>query len=221
VTKDEIKTAVLGRLHRTSDTVLATAVDTEILAVQDRLELGVRVNNGTFLPWFLQTDKTDLTYTANVDAVAVPTDFIQEVEEEHRGSIFYYDASLDDPWVQMVREPYSIIKARYAGFSTFPRFYDIWSNQVFVRPRPDAAGTLRILYMARAARLDVVASNAWTNNAAELVICELGYTLANYYIRDQAAAQAFANDAVNEAKRLYVSHISKLEAGRQRSRGDD
>lgn len=221
MTKTQIIASVLGRLHRTGDTVIAAAAATEILAVQDKLELGVSVNKGTFLPWFLHTDKDDIVYSGSVDAVNVPSDYIQESEEQHNGVLFYYDSTLDDPWVQMSREPYVIIKSRYPGLASYPRFYDIINDKIFLRPRPENAGVLRMMYSARQTTLDLVETNGWTTNAAELFICELGYILAGYYIRDQAAAQTFSDNAVKEASRLYTSHISKLEAGRERQRGDD
>lgn len=221
MTKTEIIAAVLGRVHRTADTVLQAACATEILVVQDKLELGVVTGQGAFIPWFLFYDKNDLSYTANTEAVAVPNDFIQEYEELHGGVLFYYDASSDDQWVPLVREAYAVIKGRYAELAEFPRFYDIINNNIYYRPRPNANGTFRLFYYRRQDRLDTVSSNPWTNNAAELMINELGYVIATQYIRDKAAAETFANQAAKEARRLYVSHISKLEAGRQRSRGDD
>jgi hypothetical protein len=221
VTKDQIIAAALGRMHRANDTALLAAAQTEILAVQDKLELGVTINNGVFVPFFLFSDKTDLTYSANVEAIALPSNFIQEYDEDHEGVLFYYDSTLDDPWVRMRREPWGVIKSRYPGTATYPRYYDIIGGNVYFRPKPDTAGTMRLMYYARASTLDTVSSNPWTNNAAELFINELGFILAGQYTRDKVAVEQFVAGAHREIKRLYASHIAKLEAGRQRQRGDD
>lgn len=224
MTKDEIIAVTLSRVHRSGDAVLTPLCATELVAAQSRLEKGVMTGQGAFLPWFLFKDKTDLTFTANVDAVTVPADFIQEFDEDHTGSLFLAvtaSENNDEQWKRLERQSWSVIQNLYPGFSDTLRFYDLLNDKLFLRPMPNFAGTLRLMYYAKADSLSSASSNVWTTEASELLICELGKTLCRYYIRDAKAADAFANDVVVESRRLYVSHIARLEAGRQRSRGED
>lgn len=219
-TKNQLIALTLGRLTRTSDTALTTIAQTEIVAAQDRLEGGVVIGQGVFFPWFLYVDDPNLPYTAS-ETLNLPAGFLTEYEEEHTGSLFVYDSSQEDPWVRVRRDTWAIIKSRYMGSATFPTMYDIINTKIYMRPVPDTAGTARLLYYSTATSLASASENVWTQYAGELLIAELGFVLASQYIRNADAAEKFAIGITRESQRLYTKHIARLEAGRQRSRGED
>lgn len=213
---------VLKRVgQRGNDTKLQAQLEAELLLIQEQLEGGVKcgqMDQGVFMPWFLYKETSALTLLANVETIALPSDFLMEYEELHGGSMWYLASGT---WYPIVRDDLDILRARYNTIGTTPTGYDIVGEYIYVAPLVSANVTMRLAYYARDAQtFSTNIENKWAKNAADLLVAEL--TLAAGRLTSN---EAYKTEGIATSKlardRLYAMHVAREEAGRQRQRGDD
>lgn len=218
MTPNDMVTFLKLRLANSNDSSLDANIITVANVVQERLEQEPE------LPWFLQADTnadgTNMTTTATEEIVALPTDFIREVEEYER-MLFVQDSSEDDPWVPLARDDYSIIKNDVTG-SGQPTHYDIIGTNLYLRKIPDDAYTLRLIYMKSDA--DIVAGtteNLWMKYASDWIMSETGWIIASTMVPMPQIAQQFQTESIRARQRVMGDTIARMQAGRMEQMGDD
>lgn len=211
--RTQIITLVLARLGRQeANTYLIAQAKSELTLIQESLE------GGAFLPWFLLSDETTLNYTANNRAVSLGANFLREYEEF---PVYLYDASADDPYTKLTKDEFDILEARYGNSGTgTPSNYALQGGQLELFVTPNANGSLRLKFYEKEAELtDSVLTNAWTSNAADLLVAELGIVMAGY-MKDGERLQMFVAQRGVAMQRIIAFDVARQQALRDTYRGD-
>jgi len=206
------------RLASSNDSSLNTSIITIANVVQERLEQEM------ILPWFLFVDTniagTNLATVENEESVALPANFLREVEELDY-VLFVQDTDEDDPWVPLKKKDYSVIKARYTSTGR-PKCYDILGDRLYLRGIPDAAYTLRLLYQA--SDDDIAAGtteNLWMKYASDWIMAEVGMILTSTVVPMPSLLQQFQGEVIRARTRVMNETVARQEAGYMRDMGDD
>lgn len=164
-------------------------------------------------PWFLLSTPQDLTTTANVAYVAVPTDFLCDNDE---GGMWYYDSTADAGYelTEMKKDDYDVLVENYRGSTTgIPEAYALMGERLYLFPTPDAAYTLKYIYYKKAALLASDVENEWLQHIPELLIGKTGAMMAAS-LRDFEALKVFnlmiqENMALLESQNEARKHTGK------------
>ena len=209
------------RLGRRSD--LSTEIVNELNDAQDRLEGGVQLLppfTGVFLPWFLRSEVGSFSTVAGEERVALPCDFIREVEED---ALWYFNPDaeeVEDEWVELVKDSTDFLRGDKPG-SGPPEKYSIDGAYFRIFPTPDDVYELKFVCFKRAADATISpdVETVWLKHAPYLVIGEAGYEMA-MILRDQNAVQYFDKMKKEEAQRLFVTHEAREHDNRRYAMGD-
>lgn len=211
----QIINLVLGRLGRVEgNTYLKAQAISELQLIVERLE------HEAFMPWFLLSgEDTTLAMTANQRYMDLPTGFLREYEDF---PLYRYDSSAGDPYIRLIKDEFDVLESRFGGSSaSVPTHYALVGDQLHFFVTPDQAYPIRWnYYKSEATTLDGSGqTNAWTVNAADKLIGELGFIMAGYR-RDDKAQQLFSTDILRADKRLLAFDEARKQALRDAYRGD-
>jgi hypothetical protein len=212
--RTQIISLVLARLGRQEGNSYLTAqAELELTLIQETLE------GGAFLPWFLLSDETELTYTANNRSVSLSAGFLREYEDF---PLYHYDSTQDDAYTKLEKDEFDYLEGRYGenATGTVPKEYSLQGDQYQLFPTPTESGVLRYKCYEREAELtDSVLTNAWTANAPDLLVAELGTVMAGY-MKDAERLQMFIAQRGVAMQRLVAFDIARQQALRDAQRGD-
>src|SRR5688572_12731232 len=103
MTRDEAVALIAFRLGDRTD--LNDRIIAEMRLAQTELELGPT------LPWFLLTEMATATLYEGDDTMALPADFLREVDEDESALWFYkVDADSDYQWVEVPKKGFHPIR---------------------------------------------------------------------------------------------------------------
>lgn len=149
-------------------------------------------------PWFLISEDSYAFTTPDEERVALPTDFLQEVDE---AVLRYVPEDADSPAdeVDLVKEDYDTLRANYRGWtdtttgesSGAPQAYCILDGYFRIFPLPDTLYRLRMIYYAKATVLDTNVENGWLKYAPLLIMGKAGQMIAGGPLRDSEAMKVF------------------------------
>jgi hypothetical protein len=143
----------------------------------------------------------------------------QDADETY--TLYLNDAAQPDPWVPLTQDEFSIIKGKRPGAAP-PTYYSLMGGHIYLRPIPDAAYTLRLLYYGADNVLDTLDStNLWLVHAADWFVAEVGFIIASQYMSMPESAKVFEMDRREARARVMNDTIARREAGWQRAMGDD
>lgn len=203
---------------RTNATIRANAL-IEMQLAQDFFQQKM-----SFIPWFLQVDYTDAAFVtvAAQEYVALPSDFARLDDEW--GALYYKDTERSevDQWVRVKKGTYDIFKDKYFdGDSQDPSLFDIIGQRIYMRPIPDQARDLRMLYYKKdTSPTDTAATNLWLTHAPNWLIGEAGAVVAGLHIKDMEAAEFFAVLAKQAKDFLYTETIARKVTGQSYGMGE-
>lgn len=213
-TVGDLQSQLLRRCgRRSSADPLADDVLTEMDMAQRRLE------RDSFKPWFLLSEMRTAVTIPNEERLAVPEDFLEEVEE---GSLWRYDPAAIPALSELKKTDYDLLVAQYP-IPGLPLKYSLTDNYFRLRPVPDAIYQIQCqFYISHALPSTLFGGpNAWTAFAPDWLISETGRVIASTYIRDQELAAIFASEAQMARARCYKETIQRTEANYNRQMGDD
>ncbi|MGW8182209.1 MAG: phage adaptor protein [bacterium] len=218
MTPNDMITLIKLRLASSNDSNLDTTIITVANLVQERLQQAPE------LPWFLFVDTnvvgTNLSTVASTETVALPSNFLRE-DEDHEYVLFVQDTDEDDPWVQLTKDDYSVIKARYTGTGQ-PTHYDILGSYLYLRKIPDAVYTLRLLYRKKDSVIAAgTTENLWMTNVSDWILAETGKVVAETVVPMPSIAAAFGKEAMEAKVRVMNDTVARNEAARRRFMGDN
>lgn len=175
-----------------------------------------RLEQGTFIPWFLLQDNTSAVLVPDAETVVMPTGFLRFDDDGEVGGVWVEDTALTTPdqWVQLTRQSYNAMKVRFASYETAtPTHFDSLTTKLYFRPIPDVALSLRIMaYFADDDVADAATTTLWLTNAADLVIAETALVGASIYTRDANLVPILAEERKLCLNRLQTMHIAFQEA---------
>lgn len=216
---------IMQRLGNRSDTELRTNVLAEMVLTQS-----TTLEQSVLLPWFLVTDTNvapaNLTWTANSERVALPTNFIG-FDDDLQCGVWLQDVldTSSDPWLALARRPYVSLKAFSKNVdddsTDTPYAFDILNGYLYLRPIQTANQTLRLIYLAAdTAPTDTAAENLWLKHAPDLVIAETGIVMAQNYILDQEMVAGFNDQRAIALARLHARNESMKHSLQNYTMGD-
>lgn len=206
--RDSAVGLITQRLGNRAD--LAAHAVLEMQLVQTELE------GGELLPWFLTSPITGVDTIPNDERVALPTDFLREMEEDET-SLWRHSG---DERVELPKEDYSRLVAKYGQGAGAPLKYAVVGGYLRLRPVPDDYYTLSMIYYQKDAVLDSNIENGWLREVPDLLIAITGQRLAAYTQNANVIA-LFQNDEVKARNRLIIMDTARKEASRRRSMGED
>lgn len=234
MTRDEAVKIILMRCGmRQNDKALQEAAVAEmILAQQTRLE------RSAFKPWFLLSETESTVTFPTEERIPLPKNFLQEYEEGAL-DIRDYDDDREDlegyivpAYRSLTKDDYDYLQMKYPkGYGRShdyaPQAYAVVGNYITLHPVPERTYMLRMKYYKKAEVFTQPygegreLSNEWLTIAPDWIIGETGAVLAGSYIKDDATAAKFAEQASQARLAIYTEHVAREEANRSRSMGDD
>ena len=201
MTPDEAVAIIHRRLGNRSG--LETQILAELVEAQREEELEPE------LPWFLLSSTT-LTTVADTETLALPSDFIQDVDGVE---MWGTDSASETRHIKKNR--YRLLKARYVGEANqFPKGYDLLGSTIYFQPIPDAAYSLTFFYFANdpTAIASGGATNLWLTNAPSVLIGRAGMAVA-MFTEDQEKVAGFQAIYSEAKKSMMHRTIQRMEAG--------
>lgn len=211
--RDAVVDLIMKRNGNNTDTTLRNDIINEMVQVQDTILEGDPMS-----PWFLLTEETVAQTTVGDERVGLPADFLLPWEY---GFLFRYDVTLDDPYIEMQREDWDLIKEAL-NFAGTPTHYDISGEYIFMRPVPDEIFPLRMRYIGRGETLagDYGTNNIeniWLKYASDWYIGEVGAIISEQYLQAvPAKVQVFKDQAVRGRQRVRIKNVAMEEANKRR-----
>lgn len=167
-------------------------------------------------PWFMTSERASVLMTVNDERVPVPDDFIQELDME--GLMYIPDDTTIAP-IPLRKDGYDVLQANYSGAENGPpEAYALLGDYFRFFPPPDAAYTVRMIYIQQLATFTTSIENGWLKWAPLLL---LGTTLdfMTTPLRDQAA-KAQAKDWITVGSTLlYTQNESREHANQEYQMG--
>jgi hypothetical protein len=187
-----------------------------ILAEMEYAQRSVLETN-EWLPWFLETEMANTTTVAGDNRVALPDDFLLEIEEQH---LWYVNSEGKE--LVLGKADYDFLQARYALTENGEPAHYALGSQFYIFPTPDAAYTLHLRYYA--ADTSMIIDNVetkWLKHASDLVIAAAGKELAEKHMQNETLATRYGNDLAKAWTRLLNKHIAMQEINQSRVAGSE
>lgn len=146
-------------------------------AIIDELQQAQIEHEEEFLaspPWFLLEEISSASTVAGEERLPVPENFLQECEQ---GTLWVYDSSEDDPWIELPKGFYENLKAYYTTQER-PKRYSLVGPYFRLHPTPDKVYTIRLLYYKRDATLTSNIENQWLKYAPGVLMYSAGIAIA-------------------------------------------
>lgn len=201
---------VVARVHKRlgNRSGLDTDIRNEIQLTQETLEHGIE------LPWFLKTNDATLVTVASVATVALPTDYLRDIDEN---PLWIQDTT--GLWNIVTKERLDVLKAKvYETDPSLPRNYALFGESVHLFPTPDAVYPLDFYYYGADTVVTSNIENQWLKYAPNLIISSVGLEIAAYS-RDAEALAYFTPKVVNAVDLLLRENVSRDEAGMKPTMG--
>lgn len=211
--RDAVVDLIMKRLGNNNDLTLRNDIINEMVQVQDAILEGDPIS-----PWFLLTEESDAQTTVGEERVGLPADFLMPWEY---GFLFRYDVELDDPYIEMQREDWDLIKEAL-NYSDTPTHYDISGEYIFMRPISDEIYPLRMRYIARGVSLVGVygtnnIENSWLKYASDWFIGEVGAVIAEQYLQvTSQKVDVFKAQATRGRERVRIKNVAMEESNKRR-----
>lgn len=201
MTKSEMVTLLGWRLGDRDD--MEGRIDAELPYVQEYI-----LEAKEWLPWFLLKEDNSLATGVGTRAVALPADFLLEVEE---GGLYL---TRDGEIVRKLRKmDFNVALEKLSGEGE-PEAYSTFGDSIQLFPIPTEALGLAFTYYAKG---DLISGTSkWYTHAGDVIAAEVGRILAEKHIKDANAAAAFALDAQTAWNRLYHKHVAMTELNIER-----
>lgn len=207
MTRDEVVGMVQQVLGFRTD--LTDTIVTNIKAAQSLLELGPTK------PWFLLSEESETTTSADSHRVQLPTDFLCEAED---AALIYRPDDTTEEEVILGKRDYDVLLKDYprtyeTDDEREPRYYCIRGDYFLIFPLPDVEYTLRMVYYKKDEVLDSDIENQWLKHVPILMAGMAGKLLAPG-LRDGNAFAVFADWERTGRSALFTRSEDRDHSGR-------
>ena len=208
--RDTLVGLLEARLNRTD---LNASILAEMLLVQSvHLE-----GQGTFTPWFLESEMSSASTVIDEERVPLPLDFLCAIEDE---PLWLYDTTVTPVWAKLGKTSVGLLTERYTAPGR-PLRYAVTDDYLILAPVPNAVFSLKMRYYMRDVEPTTNIENKWLKYAPDLMLAVLGEIMARQYLQNQKLAEGFATDVIAARSRLYIQHEARQHAGRVYQMGED
>lgn len=148
------------------------------------------------LPFFLRTEISSISTTADEERIPLPPDFLREWEDD---ALYYFNSSAEDAdkWVQLHKDDLQTLRANdnLAG-SASPQAYAKDALYFRIFPTPDAIYPIKMIYYANDTTLATNVENQWMKWLPYLLMGRAGGVIAGGMGHDKTLArfQQWEND---------------------------
>lgn len=204
---------LMGRLGgRTEATFRATC----LLEAQQAQE--TVLEGDAFLPWFLIKQDPNLALAVATREVAIPADFIREVEDDDALVV------VDGEGIEHELEKKSLEELRGhwtpEATASVPKNYTLVGGNFLVFPLPEEALQVKARYFARQTLInDDAVETTWLKYASDWLLAQTGYTMASFHVRDDEKAIEFLQAISIARTRIIGENTAREEANRSRTMG--
>lgn len=206
--RDRAVENIAARLGFRSD--LNSIIISELQIVQaEELE-----QDNEFKPWFLFKDRTDLVTVPGQDWVALPDDFLLQIDDVW---LYYKEPEVESEenfWRPVLGSYMSqAISWEHGGTYSRPVAASIQGRRIYLRPVVSQALELRFLYFAAEPQLATNITNNWLRHASEWLVAATTAKIAAAYLQDDKAAALQASLAAAARKRLWMKSETLMNTG--------
>jgi len=164
------------------------------------------------LPWFLLTEISTISTTADEERIPVPSDMLREWEED---PLWYFNSTADaaDQWVELVKDDLANLRGRYPGTGS-PKAYALDDINFRILPVPDDTYPLKMIYYKTDVVLSSDVENLWLEHLPYLMIGKAG-ALLSPALRDEGATKQFNAWAAEGLALLKQDNETRLHVNRR------
>jgi len=185
-------------------------IKSKLRLAQDELE------RGKTLPWFIVNEDETISLTAGVSTWTLPNNFIREVDDFGAP---YSTFTSDGDVITLKKIPYDVGYATYGGADPGEIVaYSRRAGSLQFWPSPDEDTELTISYYAKQDNPATASTNAWSENAPELLIGLAGMKIAAD-LYDDRAMQKFTVMYAQAKDSLFKEIVAEDDANMQYSLG--
>lgn len=209
--RDAAVALIARRLGNRTD--LNSDIVTELGYSQTILE-----QDAAITPWFLTSERSTASTTADEERIELPSDFLREYEY---GTLWVYDSTEDDPWIELAKDDYDDLVSYHKGATGQPVSYALVGKYFRLFPTPDDAYTLKMIYIKQDDALSAGSTeNEWLKYAPYLLCGHTGMAMAAY-LQNKIAYAMFEKMEADARKRLLVENASREVANMELSMGGE
>jgi len=159
-------------------------------------------------PWFLIAAESFVDTVADTETVAVPTGFIQEVEQAVLRYVPDDSTGIADE-VDLSKNSYDVLRTNFREVeSGAPQAYALLNETFHFFPLPDAVYRIRMIFYGEALPLTSNIENVWLEKAPKLLMGVAGKEIAAA-LRDSAAMATFDRWEKEDRLLIYGETISR------------
>lgn len=165
-------------------------------------------------PWFLVSEDTFTTTSDGEERVALPTDFLCEVEE----ATFKYrpDDWPDEEEVDLIKDDYDVLRVNFREEDDGPpQAYALLGQYFRVFPLPDAAYQVRLIYYKQDTVLTTNVENNWLKYAPLLLLGSAGQLMGAGPLRDKDGMTIFDRWISTGLKLLQNQNVDREMRNRE------
>lgn len=202
--------AAVSRVQRT----LGFRADNATEIVDALQDAQVELEQAASLPWFLLTEVANIATVIDEERVELPTDFLQEWEED---PLHYFSTTSgvedEDLWTPLEKEDLGYLRDNWPA-SGAPEAYALDKDYYRIFPTPDAAYTLKHIYYKQDAVLTENVENLWLEHIPFLLIGIAGVQLA-VALRDPDAVAMFTLWERKYRDELFRKNEARMHSSRR------
>jgi hypothetical protein len=203
--RDKLIQVLAWRLGNRKD--MAERIANEMDFVQETV-----LEQNPWLPWFLEKDAEGLILPAGASAVALPVDFLGEIEGEIPLAV------VEEGELRYSKE--SPVDMAVGGKRGIKFAYTVTTTQLRVFPSFEEELPLSWRYFAKAPTMSIQNEETlWLKYAADLTMAAIGVEIAGKHLQNQVLLSQFQTDTGIAWKRLLDKDTSIREINQNRSLG--
>jgi len=202
---------ILNRLGQRNNANTKQHIINEMVQVQE-----TTLEGDATLPWFCLSTEQTMSTVSGDEAVAVPTDFLQEWEMDG-----LYMLETDGVTKKaMVKEDWNRIRDQITGDGQ-PYYYDLPGEEFLFRKKPDAVYTIYWRYYQKQTDLSGTygtnnIENNWLKYASDWLIAETALIIAGQYLQSEKMVGQFNAQAQIAKQRVMNKNTAMQEVLKQR-----
>lgn len=209
--RDDVVALLAQRLNNRTDLNASIILEMQI-AQSTRMEM-----NGKFQPWFLVTEYATEITDIGENRIQVPPDFINEIEES-KMQILNPDTQ---KWIKLSKGDHDDLEEKWGTTSAMPQEYALMGDHFTFWPTPNQNYNIRMRYAGADTPLANNLENNWLKYAVDLMIAEVGSTIAATRMQNPVLAAAFEAEKGPAWARLLTMHEARMHTNREYTMGEE
>lgn len=200
--KSKVIQLMRARLGNRRDSDFESIIELEADIIQETELEG----SATLRPWFLQSPTVELQLTATSSFLALPSDFLGEIE-----GVRFEILISDNTWQEVKKRTESNFDSSQAP--ALPEYYAIVGDSLQFYPTPDQDYSVRWRYYQKQPKFGDITSTeetSWTTAGLDLFVASVGRVFAAQHAQNMELANTFEIQRQEALNRLYVETEARM-----------